>query len=84
MPWDSTVRTAMRATGWAAMRTLPSRRHVAVHGWPDSEGNSLEVLRALCRRYPGDVVWLLNDEQAQFVTGVMLPIDGGFLSSPGI
>lgn len=53
----------MRATGWAAMRTLPSRRHVAVHGWPDSEGNSLEVLRALCRRYPGDVVWLLNDER---------------------
>ncbi len=32
----------------------------------------------------GGVMWLLNDEQAQFVTGVMLPIDGGFLSSPGI
>ena len=55
----------MRATGWAAMRALPARRHVAVHVWPDSEGNSLEVLRALCRRYPGEVVWLLNDEQYQ-------------------
>lgn len=65
MPWETTVRTVLRATGWAALRALPARRHVAVHGWPDSEGNSLETLRALCRRYPGDVVWLLNDEGYQ-------------------
>lgn len=65
MPLDAPARTFVRATGWAAMRVLPARRHVAVHGWPDSEGNSLEVLRALARRYPGDIVWLLNDAHYQ-------------------
>ncbi|MBL9193359.1 MAG: SDR family NAD(P)-dependent oxidoreductase [Opitutaceae bacterium] len=32
----------------------------------------------------GGVLWLLNDEQAAFVTGVTLPIDGGFLACPGV
>lgn len=32
----------------------------------------------------GGVLWLLNDEQARFVTGITVPIDGGFLASPGI
>ena len=32
-----------------------------MHGWPDSEGNALLVLRALEQRYRGRVVWLLND-----------------------
>jgi hypothetical protein len=32
----------------------------------------------------GAVLWLLNDEQAGFVTGVTVPVDGGFLSCPGV
>jgi hypothetical protein len=32
-----------------------------VHGWPDDEGNAVEVLRALRRRYGGKVYWLLAD-----------------------
>ena len=32
----------------------------------------------------GAVSWLLNDELAGFVTGVTLPVDGGFLASAGI
>lgn len=32
----------------------------------------------------GTVDWLLDDERAGFVTGVMVPVDGGFLSCPGI
>jgi NAD(P)-dependent dehydrogenase (short-subunit alcohol dehydrogenase family) len=32
----------------------------------------------------GAVSWLLNDELAGFVTGVTLPVDGGFLASSGI
>lgn len=32
----------------------------------------------------GGVLWLLDDERARFVTGVMLPIDGGFLACPGV
>lgn len=32
----------------------------------------------------GTVLWLLNDEQAGFVTGTTVPVDGGFLASPGV
>ena len=39
-------------------------------------GEARELLGAVC--------WLLDDENAGFVTGVTLPVDGGFLASPGI
>ncbi len=55
------ARGCVRLLTWTAQRVTPTGRHVVVHGWPDSEGNALEVLRALSRRYPGQVVWLLND-----------------------
>lgn len=32
----------------------------------------------------GAVSWLLDDEAAGFVTGVTLPVDGGFLASAGV
>ena len=32
----------------------------------------------------GCTEWLLDDEKAAFVTGVTIPVDGGFLSTPGI
>ena len=32
----------------------------------------------------GCVCWLLNDEQAAFVTGITVPVDGGFLASSGV
>ncbi len=32
----------------------------------------------------GCVEWLLDDEKASFVTGITVPVDGGFLSQPGI
>ena len=32
----------------------------------------------------GCAEWLLDDEKAAFVTGVTIPVDGGFLSTPGI
>lgn len=32
----------------------------------------------------GCVNWLIDDEAASFVTGVTIPVDGGFLSSPGV
>ena len=32
----------------------------------------------------GAVCWLLNDEQAAFVTGITIPVDGGFLASSGV
>lgn len=39
-------------------------------------GEAQELLGAVC--------WLLDDEKAGFVTGVTLPVDGGFLASSGI
>lgn len=32
----------------------------------------------------GAVLWLLNDEQAGFVTGITVPVDGGFLAASGV
>jgi NAD(P)-dependent dehydrogenase (short-subunit alcohol dehydrogenase family) len=39
-------------------------------------GEARELLGAVC--------WLLDDSQAGFVTGVTLPVDGGFLASAGV
>lgn len=36
------------------------------------------------RELLGAVSWLLDDESAGFVTGVTLPVDGGFLASAGV
>lgn len=36
------------------------------------------------RELLGAVAWLLDDEAAGFVTGVTLPVDGGFLASAGV
>ena len=32
----------------------------------------------------GCVEWLLDDDKAAFVTGITVPVDGGFLSSTGV
>jgi CDP-glycerol glycerophosphotransferase (TagB/SpsB family) len=32
-----------------------------IHGWPDDEGNAVETVRALRRRYRGVIYWLLTD-----------------------
>ncbi len=32
----------------------------------------------------GCVNWLLDDEKSGFVTGITVPVDGGFLSSAGV
>jgi CDP-glycerol glycerophosphotransferase len=58
-------RTALpyvRQTGLALLlRGLPARPHAVVHGIPDHEGNSTEVLRHLLTDYPGRVYWLVSD-----------------------
>lgn len=51
-----------RAVSWVLLRVTPPREHAVVHGWPDNEGNTVEVVRVLLRRYTGtSVVWLLDD-----------------------
>ena len=32
----------------------------------------------------GTVEWLLDDEKSAFVTGVTVPVDGGFIAHPGV
>jgi len=32
----------------------------------------------------GAVCWLLDDEKSRFVTGITVPVDGGFLASSGV
>lgn len=62
---DRTLSTALQRWGRRIsrplLRVLPPRRHAVVYGWPDDEGNAVEVVRALARRYRGTVYWLLSD-----------------------
>lgn len=55
--WVLRERAVVAAT-WVAVRVLPPRPTAVVHGEPDWEGNAVEVLKGLVRRYPGQVVWL--------------------------
>jgi CDP-glycerol glycerophosphotransferase (TagB/SpsB family) len=55
----------LRAARWAVagllglgLRLLPRRGHVVVYGLPATEGNAVEVVKALLRRYDGEVIWL--------------------------
>lgn len=57
----ATAAHSARAASWVLLRLFPPRAHAVVHGWPDSEPNSLEVLRALRHRYRGRIYWLLDD-----------------------
>ena len=54
-------RLAWRALCLLLLRLLPTRRHAVIHGWPDDDGNAVEVVRALRRRYRGLIYWLLTD-----------------------
>jgi CDP-glycerol glycerophosphotransferase len=46
----------------AVLRLLPARDHAVVAGWPDDEGNSVEVVRALPGQIAGRVYWLVDAE----------------------
>ncbi len=55
------MRRAMRSLCRPVLHHVPPAQHAVVHGWPDDEGNAVEVVRALRRRYKGKVYWLLAD-----------------------
>lgn len=52
------VGALLRGAVGRLVRVVPHSRSVVVAAFPQSEGNGLEVARALLRRYPGEVVWL--------------------------
>ena len=57
------------------LRWLPARPHAVVSGFPDDEGNSVEIVRTLSRRVP--VYWLLSGPPED-VRWLLPPQDGGF------
>ena len=54
----------------------PRGEQVMAHTPAGRFGEATELL--------GCVEWLLNDEKAGFVTGITVPVDGGFLASAGV
>ena len=61
------------AVATALLRVLPGLPHAVVAGYPDDEGNSVEVVRALSRRVP--VFWLLSGSPA--AVRWLVPAAGG-------
>jgi hypothetical protein len=54
----ATVLRLLRVTLTVFSGVVPQSRSVVVSAYPETEGNALEVARALLRRYAGRVVWL--------------------------
>ena len=52
------VLASLRITLRVLSRVVPTSRSVVLAVYPETEGNGLEVARALVRRYRGRVVWL--------------------------
>jgi CDP-glycerol glycerophosphotransferase len=46
----------------------PARTHVVVYGWPDHEGNSVEVVRYLLTETSTPVYWLVNELSTEAAT----------------
>ena len=56
---------------------LSSRGECVMAHTPQREfGEAKDLLGCVC--------WLLNDDQAKFVTGITVPVDGGFLAATGV
>lgn len=55
----SLVRGVQRTVMRALLAITPKFTSVVVNGYPDNEGNALEMLRALACRYPGRIYWLV-------------------------
>lgn len=49
------------------LRVMPIWRHCVVVGWPDTEGNSVEVLRHLLSRYRGKIYWLVSSPASELM-----------------
>src|SRR5829696_6558785 len=65
-PWGARVRHLLlrgtRPAFWVLLRVLPPRRYGVVHGWPTLEGNIVELLPDLVRRYGRPIFWLVDGD----------------------
>ncbi len=64
------VKALLRRLIWLARRLAPARDHVVVFGWPQSEGNSVEVVRHLGSEGV-DVRWLLDEPPDREIAEVL-------------
>ncbi len=55
------VRWAERSAAWLLLAVTPRGQHLVISGFPDSEGNAIEMLRAAAERYQGTVYLLAVD-----------------------
>lgn len=69
---DRSRKILMTPDGGLSMRG----KNVMAHTPQRKFGEASELL--------GCVFWLLNDNEARFVTGITVPVDGGFLASAGV
>jgi len=53
----------------------PARNHAFVTGFPPTEGNAVETVRALHAAYPGKIIWAQAPSRS-YVTAVGIPDDG--------
>jgi CDP-glycerol glycerophosphotransferase (TagB/SpsB family) len=60
-------RSVRRFVLQALVRVLPASNHTVVAGWPDEEGNSVEVVRALPSHTDGPVYWLVDSEPSELI-----------------
>jgi hypothetical protein len=58
----ATILSTLRVTLSILSRVVPQGRSVVLSVFPETEGNGLEVARALLERYDGRVVWLQDGE----------------------
>lgn len=54
------IRALQRSMLTLLLRIFPVFRRAVVVGWPDTEGNSVEVLRYLIAHYSGEIYWLVS------------------------
>ena len=67
---DACRRSGMKSTlRWVDSRTLEALQrvtskspHAVVYGAPPDEGNAVEVVRGLSRRYRGDIYWFVDGD----------------------
>jgi CDP-glycerol glycerophosphotransferase len=68
-------RVVRRLIAQALLRLLPAGSHTVVAGWPDDEGNSVEVVRGLPTHTDGRVCWLV-DAQPNELTWLLDGVEG--------
>ncbi len=66
----ATILRTLRATLGVLSRIVPQTRSVVLAVFPQTEGNGVEVARALLARYDGRVVWLQEGEPTAEVSAL--------------